>query len=68
MDSRTVETFYPKPKSYKTKSGMLSWIIDKLWSTKDVPSISEEVDSSLLFHPWHLLTSLENDLFILNRR
>ncbi|KAK1420599.1 hypothetical protein QVD17_22318 [Tagetes erecta] len=67
MDSRSVETFYPKPSSYKTKSGMLSWIMDKLWSTKDFSSISEEVYSDLPFHPWHLLKSLENDLFILSR-
>ncbi|XP_076958626.1 uncharacterized protein LOC143634425 [Bidens hawaiensis] len=67
MESRTVETFYPKPNGYKTKGGMLSRIIDKLWSTKADSSNSEEVDPNLLFCPWHLLKSLENDLFILNR-
>ncbi|KAK9055656.1 hypothetical protein SSX86_026741 [Deinandra increscens subsp. villosa] len=67
MESRTVETFYPKPNGYKTKNGLLSWITDKLWSTKAVSSNSDEVDSNLVFYPWHLLKSLENDLFILNR-
>ncbi|KAI3742033.1 hypothetical protein L1987_59712 [Smallanthus sonchifolius] len=67
MESRTVETFYPKPNGHHTKRGLLSWIIDKLWSTKAVSSNSEEVDSNLLFYPWHLLKSLESDLFILNR-
>ncbi|KAJ0796600.1 putative transcription factor WD40-like family [Helianthus annuus] len=67
MESRTVETFYPKPNGHKTKGGLLSWIMDKLWSTKAVSSNSEEVDSNLLFYPWHLLKSLKNELFILNR-
>lgn len=67
MESRTVETVYPKPNGYKTKSSALSWILDKLWSTRAVPSSSEELDSNILFYPWHLLKSLENDLFILNR-
>ncbi|CAH1424569.1 unnamed protein product [Lactuca virosa] len=67
MESRTVETLYPKPNVNETKSGLVSWIIDKLWSTKDVPLNSEEVDPKLLFYPWHLLKSLENDLLILNR-
>ncbi|KAL8191891.1 hypothetical protein R6Q57_028622 [Mikania cordata] len=67
MDSRTVETLYPKPVGNKTKGGLLNWIINKLWNTKAVSSNSDEVDSSLLFYPWHLHKSLENDLFILNR-
>lgn len=67
MESRTVETVYPKPKDDKTKGGPLSWIVDKLWSTKVVPSNSEEIDSKLLLYPWHLLKSLDNDLFVLNR-
>lgn len=66
MESRIVETFYPKLNGNRTKSSPLSWIIDKLWRTK-APSNSEEVDSKSLFYPWHLLKSLENDLFILNR-
>ena len=68
MESRTLETFYPKPIVHETKSGPFSWIMDKLWSKRDVPSDSEEVDSKLLFYPWHLLKSVENDLFVLNRR
>lgn len=64
MESRIVETLYPKPNVYETKTGLLSWIIDKLWSKKDD---SEEVESKLPFYPWHLLKSLENDLFIINR-
>ncbi|GJT00728.1 NHL repeat-containing protein [Tanacetum coccineum] len=67
MESRTVETFYPKPIVHETRSGPFSWIMDKFWSKRDVPSNSEEVDSKLLFYPWHLLKSLENDLFVLNR-
>ncbi|KAI3801135.1 hypothetical protein L1987_29238 [Smallanthus sonchifolius] len=67
MESRTVETFYPKPNGDNTKGGLLSWIIDKLWSTKAVSSNPEEVDSNLPFYPWYLLKSLENDLFIFNR-
>ncbi|PWA79453.1 NHL domain-containing protein [Artemisia annua] len=67
MESRTVETFYPKPIVHETKSGPFSWIMDKLWSKRDVPSDSEEVDSKLLFYPWHLLKSVENELFVLNR-
>ncbi|KVI12311.1 Six-bladed beta-propeller, TolB-like protein [Cynara cardunculus var. scolymus] len=66
MESRTVETFYPKLNDDRTKSSPWSWIIDKLWSTK-APSNSAEVDPKLLFYPWHLLKSLENDLLILNR-
>ncbi|KAD3068506.1 hypothetical protein E3N88_36386 [Mikania micrantha] len=67
MESRTVETLYPKPVGNKTQGGLLNWIINKLWSTKVVSSNSDEVDASLLFYPWHLHKSLENDLFILNR-
>ncbi|XP_071698630.1 uncharacterized protein [Rutidosis leptorrhynchoides] len=67
MESRTVETIYPKPNGLKTKSSSpFSWIIDKLWTTK-APSNSDEVDSNLLHYPWHLLKSLDNDLFVLSR-
>ncbi|CAH1418351.1 unnamed protein product [Lactuca virosa] len=67
MESKIVETLYPKPNVSETKSGLVSWIIDNIWSTNDIPSNSEEVDPKLLFYPCHLLKSLENDLFILNR-
>ncbi|KAL4571917.1 hypothetical protein LXL04_018684 [Taraxacum kok-saghyz] len=67
MESRTVDTFYPKVNAIESKSGLFSWIIDKLWSTNATPSNSEEIDANLLFYPWHLLMSNENDLFIINR-
>lgn len=60
MESRTVETLYQKPNVSETKSSLVTWIIDKLQSAKDIPSNSEEVDPKLHFYPWHLLKSLEN--------
>ena len=60
MESRTVETLYQKPNVSETKSSLVTWIIDKLQSAKDIPSNSEEVDPKLHFYSWHHLKSLEN--------
>nr|XP_043621653.1 uncharacterized protein LOC122593323 [Erigeron canadensis] len=67
MESRTLETLYPKPNHHKTEGSTWSRIINKIWSTGPDPSNSEEVDSKISFYPWHLLKSLDSDLFVINR-
>ncbi|KAL2557053.1 NHL domain-containing protein [Forsythia ovata] len=66
MERRIVETIYPPSDANKKNNGLWRWILDKIWTKRDVDSKSEFPSESFLF-PWHLMRSSDNNLFVLNR-
>lgn len=68
MKRKVVETLYPTNNTNKHNISLWNWIIDKIWTKRDVDTKSEEFDSESFLFPWHLMKSLDNDLFIFNRR
>lgn len=66
METRVVETVFPA--SDDIQKGLWKWILDKIWTKKNVKKLkSKEYDSPLLLFPWHLLKSSENDIYVLNQ-
>lgn len=72
MEARLVETLYPASASNKNNVPIWTWIMNKLGLESSVGSNvdekSEVFDSKSLYLPWHLLKSVDNTLFILDRR
>ncbi|KAL3517787.1 hypothetical protein ACH5RR_020376 [Cinchona calisaya] len=66
LGRKVVETIYPTNASKKNTS-IWSWVLDKLWTEREVDTKSEEFHSNSLLFPWHLVKSTNNDLFVLNR-
>ncbi|KAL9397702.1 hypothetical protein Peur_011955 [Populus x canadensis] len=66
LESRVLETVYPKSFSKKNNS-IWTWIMDKLGSRINVDAKSEEFDSQPLVFPWHLLKSVDNTFLIISR-
>ncbi|KAM7523396.1 hypothetical protein LguiA_013298 [Lonicera macranthoides] len=67
MKRKVVETLYPTNNTNKHSISLWNWIMDKLWTKRDVDPKYEEFDSESFLFPWHLMKSLDNDLFIFNR-
>ncbi|KAJ6403793.1 hypothetical protein OIU84_012072 [Salix udensis] len=66
LESRVLETVYPKSFSKKNNS-IWTWIMDKLGFRINVDARSEEFDSQPLVFPWHLLKSTDNTFLIISR-
>ncbi|KAJ7008774.1 hypothetical protein NC653_007439 [Populus alba x Populus x berolinensis] len=66
LESRVLETVYPKSLSKKNNS-IWTWIMDKLGFRINVDARSEEFDSQPLVFPWHLLKSMDNTFLIISR-
>lgn len=72
MEARTVETLYPTSNS--NKGGIHIWnsIMSKLGlessGKANVEERSEVFDSKSLYFPWHLLKSVDDTLYIIDRR
>ncbi|KAJ6956432.1 hypothetical protein NC652_007494 [Populus alba x Populus x berolinensis] len=66
LESRVLETVYPKSLSKKNNS-IWTWIMDKLGFRINVNARSEEFDSQPLVFPWHLLKSMDNTFLIISR-
>lgn len=70
MEARLVETLYPAKAS--NKRGIWAWIMDKLGLESSMGSSVDEkaevFDSNCLYLPWHLLKSVDDTFFILDRR
>ncbi|XP_021767493.1 uncharacterized protein LOC110731886 [Chenopodium quinoa] len=64
---RVLETLYPICNDDKAKSGLWSWILDKLGLRRDAGMMSVDFDSESLLFPWHLLKSSDDDLLIMNK-
>ncbi|PSR94920.1 NHL repeat-containing protein [Actinidia chinensis var. chinensis] len=67
MERRVVETLYPICNGEKKDNSLWSWVMNKLWMKRDVNTKSEDLNSESFLFPWHLIKSLDNDLFIVNR-
>lgn len=66
LESRVLETVYPKSISKKNNS-IWTWIMDKLGFRINGDARSEEFDSQPLVFPWHLLKSTDNTFLIISR-
>uniref|UniRef100_A0A5B7C0G5 NHL repeat-containing protein 2 n=1 Tax=Davidia involucrata TaxID=16924 RepID=A0A5B7C0G5_DAVIN len=66
MERRVLETLHPTCNTSKKNDSFWSWIRDKLWMKRDVATKSDEFSSESFLFPWHLIKSLDNNLFILN--
>jgi len=72
MGARTVDTLYPTSTSNKGGIHIWNWIMTKLGlessgKTNDEKT-SEVFDSKSLYFPWHLLKSVDDTLYIIDRR
>ncbi|KAA8550640.1 hypothetical protein F0562_002324 [Nyssa sinensis] len=67
MERRVLETLHPTCNTSKNNTSIWSRIIDKLWMKREVDTKSEELSSESFLFPWHLMKSLDSNLFILNR-
>lgn len=63
-----METVFPVTDGSKKKKGIWKWILDKIWTKRNINLKSEEFNSASFLFPWHLLKSSNNDIFILNQR
>ncbi|WVZ16520.1 hypothetical protein V8G54_009502 [Vigna mungo] len=71
MGARTVETLYPTSTSDKGGIHIWNWIMTKLGlessGQTDVEETSEVFDSKSLYFPWHLLKSVDDTLYVIDR-
>lgn len=71
MGARTVETLFPASVTSKG-GGVWNWIMNKLGlessEETNVEERSEVFDSKSLYFPWHLLKSVDDTLYIIDRR
>ncbi|KAG2380897.1 uncharacterized protein HKW66_Vig0202700 [Vigna angularis] len=71
MGARTVDTLYPTSTSNKGGIHIWNWIMTKLGlessGKTNVVETSEVFDSKSLHFPWHLLKSVDDTLFIIDR-
>ncbi|KAL6515454.1 hypothetical protein OROHE_018488 [Orobanche hederae] len=67
MERRVVETVFPAMNGSKRNIGLWKWILDKMWTKKNMNSKPEEFNSESFLFPWHLLRSSDDDIFILNQ-
>lgn len=73
MEARSVETLYPTNASIKNNGRIWKWIMNKLGLESivdnDVDEILSDVfDSRTPYLPWHMLKSVDDTIFILDRR
>lgn len=72
MQLRIVETLYPTSPINKGGFHIWNWIISKLGFESSVETIVEErsevFDSKSLYFPWHLLKSVDDTFYIIDRR
>ncbi|ESW06038.1 hypothetical protein PHAVU_010G014600 [Phaseolus vulgaris] len=72
MGARTVDTLYPTSTSNKGGIHIWNWIMTKLGvessGKTNVEKTSEVFDSKSLYFPWHLLKSVDDTLYIIDRR
>ncbi|QCE04471.1 Six-bladed beta-propeller [Vigna unguiculata] len=72
MGARTVDTLYPTSTSNKGGIRIWNWIMTKLGlessGKTNVEKTSEVFDSTSLYFPWHLLKSVDDTLYIIDRR
>ncbi|KAL2325068.1 hypothetical protein Fmac_024126 [Flemingia macrophylla] len=72
MGARTVETLCPTSTSNKGGIHIWNWIMSKLGlesrGKTDVEEKSEVFDSKSLYFPWHLLKSVDDTLYVIDRR
>ncbi|XP_028804603.1 uncharacterized protein LOC114759567 [Neltuma alba] len=72
MEARSVETLYPTSASKKSSVRIWTWIMNKLGLESNVDTNVDETsdvfDSKTPVLPWHILRSVDDTLFILDRR
>ncbi|XP_054794189.1 uncharacterized protein LOC129299746 [Prosopis cineraria] len=72
MQARSVETLYPISASCKSNVPIWTWIMNKLGlesnAENNVDETSDVFGSKTPYLPWHLLKSVDDTLFILDRR
>ncbi|KAI3449881.1 hypothetical protein Pfo_006546 [Paulownia fortunei] len=67
IERRVVETVFPVTDGSKKNNGLWKWILDKIWTKRNIKLKSEEFNSESFLFPWHILKSTNNDIFILNQ-
>ncbi|KAF3332986.1 NHL repeat-containing protein 2 [Carex littledalei] len=65
LENRLVETVHP---SYvKRSSGTWNWILGKLGFGKEVPLTTQELGSSAIKSPWHVIEIEDDNLLVMDR-
>ncbi|CAO2186840.1 unnamed protein product [Urochloa humidicola] len=64
LERRTLETVYPVSNK---RSGIWSWITDKLGLRKEVAPTIQDFDADSVALPWHLIQISEDDLLVADR-
>ncbi|PIN03168.1 hypothetical protein CDL12_24307 [Handroanthus impetiginosus] len=68
MERRVVETVFPITDGNKKNKGLWKWILDKIWTKRNIKLKPEGFNSESLLFPWHLLKSSNNEIFLLSQR
>ncbi|CAM8959286.1 unnamed protein product [Rhodiola kirilowii] len=66
LEKRVIETICPSSNNNKN-DGLWSWIRNKAGLPEDNDANDEDSDPSLLMFPWHLMRSVDDEFFVLNR-
>ncbi|XP_051118786.1 uncharacterized protein LOC127242999 isoform X2 [Andrographis paniculata] len=67
METRVVDTVFPRVDGSTKYKSLWAWIVDKLWRKRRPKMKSEEFNSASFLFPWHLLKSSNDDLLVLNQ-
>ncbi|VVA15850.1 PREDICTED: NHL [Prunus dulcis] len=67
MGRRVLETLYPVGDTIKKSNQFWTWIMLSLGLRSNADTRSEEFDLQSLMFPWHLIKSIDDSLFIINR-
>ncbi|CAL9007024.1 unnamed protein product [Prunus brigantina] len=68
MGRRVLETLCPVGDTNKKSNRFWTWIMLGLGLRSNADTRSEEFDLQSLMFPWHLIKSIDDRLFIINRR
>ncbi|KAL3647646.1 hypothetical protein CASFOL_008614 [Castilleja foliolosa] len=68
MSRRVVETVFPLTSGNKRSKGLFQWILDKIWTGQNTTkSKPDEFNPESFLFPWHILSSSDDDIFVLNQ-
>ncbi|KAL1816845.1 hypothetical protein ACET3Z_019419 [Daucus carota] len=67
MERRVVETLHPTCNINNKGHSLWSWFVDKFWPRNDAVTKSDTYDSETFLYPWHMMKSVDNDLYVITR-
>nr|XP_017251030.1 PREDICTED: uncharacterized protein LOC108221678 [Daucus carota subsp. sativus] len=67
MERRVVETLHPTCNINNKGHSLWSWFVDKFWPRNDAVTKSDTYDSETFLYPWHMMKSVDNDLYVFTR-